>query len=274
MDGKSYFDGEGLRITDAEFEKVKISNLSHRPNSVTAYGGKALSAQELKEKYDAPTKMLKDKFNALIDEIVKIEGPNSAEQARRANEDSRQDAEEKRQEFYGDLIECLDLLEELQEKMLESVKETGSAMTSVLDAYPIGSVYISLSQTSPAILFGGAWEPIKNRFLFSTGEYAAGIMGGSVSHIHDAGALIAAISINTNTTNAILEDAFLTMAEVESPDVNIVTRNTQVKAESGITVTRKAGASTSKYGTRVVGTTNDADNMPPYLVVYMWKRIE
>ena len=96
MDGKSYFDGEGLRITDAEFEKVKISNLSHRPNSVTAYGGKALSAKELKEKYDAPTKMLTDKFNGLIDEIIKIEGPYSAEQARRANEESRKAAEEAR----------------------------------------------------------------------------------------------------------------------------------------------------------------------------------
>ena len=97
MDGKSYFDGEGLKITDAEFEEVKISNLSHRPNSVTAYGGKALSAKELKEKYDAPTKMIKDKFNGLIDEIVKIEGPNSAEQVRRANEESRQEAETERE---------------------------------------------------------------------------------------------------------------------------------------------------------------------------------
>ena len=87
-------DVEKLKISEAEFDGVKISKLSNRPNAVSVFGGAALSAKELKEKYDAPTQMIKDKFNALVDEITKIEGPASAEQNRRAAESLRAEAED------------------------------------------------------------------------------------------------------------------------------------------------------------------------------------
>ena len=89
-------DIEELKISDEDVDGVKISKLPNRPNSVSAFGGTALSAKDLKEKYDAPTQMIKDKFNALVDEINKIEGPASAEQNRRAAESLRAEAEESR----------------------------------------------------------------------------------------------------------------------------------------------------------------------------------
>ena len=33
--------------------------------------------------------------------------------------------------------------------------------------YPVGSIYMSVSGTSPATLFGGTWEQIQERFLLS-----------------------------------------------------------------------------------------------------------
>ena len=35
--------------------------------------------------------------------------------------------------------------------------------------YPVGSIYISVNDTNPSVLFGGTWEQITGRFLLATG---------------------------------------------------------------------------------------------------------
>ena len=56
--------------------------------------------------------------------------------------------------------------------------------------YPVGSIYISTSSTSPATLFGGTWQRIEGRFLLgASSTYAVNSTGGSanavvVSHSH------------------------------------------------------------------------------------------
>jgi len=48
--------------------------------------------------------------------------------------------------------------------------------------YPVGSVYISFSSTSPASLFGGTWTRLKDRFLLANGDtYPADSTGGSAT---------------------------------------------------------------------------------------------
>ena len=45
--------------------------------------------------------------------------------------------------------------------------------------YPIGSIYMSVNSTSPATLFGGNWERLKDTFLLASGDiYPAGQTGG------------------------------------------------------------------------------------------------
>lgn len=58
-----------------------------------------------------------------------------------------------------------------------------------LSAYPVGSIYMSVSSTSPADIFGGTWERIQGRFLLSATDngssgasQAAGNTGGEASH--------------------------------------------------------------------------------------------
>ena len=52
-----------------------------------------------------------------------------------------------------------------------------------LDAYPVGSIYMSVSSTSPATLFGGTWERIQGRFLLgASSTYGAGTTGGEATH--------------------------------------------------------------------------------------------
>jgi hypothetical protein len=48
--------------------------------------------------------------------------------------------------------------------------------------YPVGAIYMSTVNTSPATLFGGTWVQIKDRFLLSAGDtYTAGSTGGAAS---------------------------------------------------------------------------------------------
>lgn len=49
--------------------------------------------------------------------------------------------------------------------------------------YPVGSIYMSVNSTSPATLFGGTWEQLKDRFLIGAGSsYAVNATGGSTTH--------------------------------------------------------------------------------------------
>lgn len=48
--------------------------------------------------------------------------------------------------------------------------------------YPVGSIYMSVSSTSPATLFGGTWVQLKDRFLLGAGDtYTNGATGGVAS---------------------------------------------------------------------------------------------
>lgn len=49
--------------------------------------------------------------------------------------------------------------------------------------YPIGSIYMSTTNISPASFLGGTWSQIIDTFLFAAGgSYTAGSTGGSASH--------------------------------------------------------------------------------------------
>lgn len=50
---------------------------------------------------------------------------------------------------------------------------TINKVLTIDDIYPVGAVYISVNNTSPATLFGGTWTKIKGRFLLSTGNCSA-----------------------------------------------------------------------------------------------------
>ena len=61
----------------------------------------------------------------------------------------------------------------------------GSNNQSVADlVYPVGSIYLSVNSNNPGTLFGGVWEQLKDKFLLGAGDiYAANTMGGEAEHI-------------------------------------------------------------------------------------------
>lgn len=127
----------------------------------------------------------------------------------------------------------------------------------LLNIYPVGSIYMSINNTNPSTLFGGTWEQIQDRFLLSAGStYTAGNTGGEATH---------------------------TLTDLEMPSHN----HRLLNGYAGSTwSTGHYGfvANTSSTGVKQVFYDNDTsrtssagggqahNNMPPYLVVYMWKR--
>lgn len=58
----------------------------------------------------------------------------------------------------------------------------GQLQDTASKLYPVGSVYISFSSTSPQTLFGGTWTRLKDRFLLASGDsYAPNTTGGSAT---------------------------------------------------------------------------------------------
>ena len=79
-----------------------------------------------------------------------------------------------------DPITIQDVKDELDKKL---------ASASLLDkVYPVGSIYMSTTNTSPASFLGGEWEPLKNKFLVGAGDtYKVNATGGASSHAHTTG---------------------------------------------------------------------------------------
>lgn len=60
-------------------------------------------------------------------------------------------------------------------------KEAGASLFDLI--YPVGAVYISMNNTSPATLFGGSWTKVEGKFLLGTSSaYPSGSSGGEETH--------------------------------------------------------------------------------------------
>ena len=135
----------------------------------------------------------------------------------------------------------------------------GSWFDFGLLAYPVGSIYISVNNTNPGTLFGGTWEQIKDVFLLSAGDkHNAGDTGGEETHI---------LKVNEMPAH--------------SHDLQVWNKN-----DSGslgrwaindiVWYNNIKGEGKTNYwvgGTGRVGGGQAHNNMPPYLTVYVWKRI-
>lgn len=125
-----------------------------------------------------------------------------------------------------------------------------------LAAYPVGAIYISTVSTSPASLFGGTWEQIKDRFLYSVGDTAfAGQQGGEISH--------------TLTVNEMPPHQHSVYADAEFSAYN--TGNNNEWKQALVNASNPVTVDYMRIGSSGGGLAHN--NMPPYLAVYMWKRV-
>lgn len=129
------------------------------------------------------------------------------------------------------------------------------------ELYPVGSIYMSTKNTSPASMFGGTWEQIKDKFLLSAGDtYSAGSTGGEATHT----LTLNEMPSHTHNLRSVTDSAPITRWATSAGGDTYV----------GVI----ASNNTYNYGSKLIynedtGGSQAHNNMPPYLVVYCWKRI-
>ena len=147
-------------------------------------------------------------------------------------------------------------------ELVAKISELEAKLTnnSILQqVYPVGSVYVSTSSVSPSTLFGfGSWEQIKDTFLLAAGEtHTAGSIGGEAEH--------------KLTIDEMPSHTHRLKTDIESPDFNMTwpewTEYTWGWRQDESVTEAPAASTTSTGGNK------SHNNMPPYLTVYMWKRI-
>lgn len=124
-----------------------------------------------------------------------------------------------------------------------------SAWLTAQGAYPVGAIYLSVTDANPAALFGGTWERIGGRFLLGADKtYAAGSTGGEAAHT-------------------------LPVDEMPKHDHDAYNPNAIGKATPFMTVKAQDKMGFDRnVQTMYAGGGKANNNMPPYLAVYMWKR--
>jgi hypothetical protein len=128
---------------------------------------------------------------------------------------------------------------------------------SVLEAYPIGSIYISTNATSPATLFGGNWDEIHGAFLFANSAlHKAGEIGGEEEHV-----------LKEKEIPIHYHDEYVGNDGGDGSVPEGYYGFTSIAYTSKNTYWAK-GSKTSEAGGGQAH-----NNMPPYLSVYMWQRV-
>lgn len=125
-----------------------------------------------------------------------------------------------------------------------------NAFLTAQGAYPVGAIYLSVNDTDPATLFGGTWERIGGRFLLGADDtYTAGSTGGEAAHT-------------------------LTIDEMPKHNHGLDNYNASGNATPFLTVQHQDKIG---YGgnvqTMYTGGSQPHNNMPPYLAVFMFKRL-
>ena len=119
--------------------------------------------------------------------------------------------------------------------------------------YPVGSIYMSAIEVNPTTLFGGIWNKLENRFLLgASSKYTIGSTGGEETHK-------------------------LTVNEIPSHNHSIGFDRDGAYNSSGLVYSvhdSGVNGANASAPTSNTGGSKEHNNMPPYLAVYMWQRIE
>lgn len=202
------------------------------------------------------------------------------------------------------------VVQETQTKQNVNVSLSTLTKTIMNTAFPVGAIYMSVNSINPSTLFGGIWEQIQDKFLLCAGStYLAGSSGGKASHIlttaempehnhtysksatstgstaltieqmprhyHAIKTLSGGYSANCTNFSAGKAKAFGGLEN--AGDIVSVTHarqsGTQLIDDEGGDSGHQHSIETIDSITSTIGSNSPINIMPPYLAIYVWKRI-
>ena len=146
--------------------------------------------------------------------------------------------------------------------------------------YPVGSIYMSVNSTNPGTLFGGTWQAFaQGRTLIGNGTsdqtFSAGNTGGESSHKLTVSEM-PSHTHGLSTCNAGTYNDDYTWVKPWANNTGGGSVATKVVAEVSV-----SGLSAQRYvkdygyngqSMSSEGGSGSHNNLPPYVVVYIWKR--
>lgn len=162
----------------------------------------------------------------------------------------------------------------------DAVEEMKNSKVSILDAYPVGSIYMSVNDVNPGTIFGGTWVK------WGSGRVPVGVKtedpdlnaaektGGSKTlqkHTHAANATVTSAGDHTHSgIFAGSNEVKYASDMISKGSLSGVSANSTAKTELK---TGKSGVHNHAVTVSVSETgTGDAGNMQPYITCYMYKR--
>ena len=156
---------------------------------------------------------------------------------------------------------------------------------------------MSVNNVSPATFLGGTWTQIQDTFLMAAGSnYTAGSSGGSANHTHSTNDLVLTVAqtpAHTHTRGTMnITGGFAPWTEGAGNDItgeqgafySVASTQYGWGTTDGrdadneymyFDASRSWTGETSSVGSGEAhnhGNTSSSSNLPPYLVVYIWKR--
>ena len=138
--------------------------------------------------------------------------------------------------------------------------------------YPIGSVFITTNTTNPSTYFGGTWERIRGRFLLAADDsaYKIGKTGGEAEHTLTVDETPYHEHISKNYSKNWNAGIDIPSGKSYASSYIDSTGSWNFNGTSGVI---SGGEINEMANTSGIGGNQPHNNMPPYLVVYIWKRI-
>ena len=157
--------------------------------------------------------------------------------------------------------------EEQLNTLITRLDDIENKMTSIENCYPIGAIYLSTTAGNPSSLLGfGTWTQIEDRFLLAAGStYTGGDTGGAAT-VKLSKANLPAVSGTIAMHN---QGVATNVHDVTGCFSSGLTNGNKYRA-GGSEVSGAPSIGRVNFSNGGSGTAHN--NMPPYLVVYMWKR--
>lgn len=138
----------------------------------------------------------------------------------------------------------------------------GSGGLTIDDVYPVGSIYMSTANVDPSTLFGGTWERIQDKFLLAKGS--------TYSTLNGTGGSADATLVSHNHTVSATGEYFVTSENTGANNTRVQYNSNGNRYVDGMTTNSTPFHHREYVSTE--GSSATGMNMPPYVIVNVWKR--